>query len=233
MSLHRLWDCWLEELHAICRIWSGTFPSRARAVDLSLVEKLVMSSLLAIRSLSLVHVKDMFTRRTVRSALSELYVVVWFLALIALLWWRARPSTLAYALVGYRLIDGLNYRLCILYIDRYRRGWALRSLPRTLLLLVLNYGELVVGFAALYRWSGAIARSQCPGVLLATPLDSLYFSSVTMTTLGYGDFAPVGDLGRRLVVSQLFAGFVFVVLVMGAFLTGVNWVQDARSRRPR
>ncbi|HTE22432.1 MAG TPA: potassium channel family protein [Candidatus Limnocylindria bacterium] len=38
------------------------------------------------------------------------------------------------------------------------------------------------------------------------PLDALYFSVVTLTTVGYGDFAPQTDLGKSFTVFYLLLG---------------------------
>lgn len=37
-------------------------------------------------------------------------------------------------------------------------------------------------------------------------LDALYFSSYTLTTVGYGDFVPKTDLGKMFTIVYVFAG---------------------------
>ncbi|MCQ1536159.1 two pore domain potassium channel family protein [Methanosarcina sp. KYL-1] len=37
-------------------------------------------------------------------------------------------------------------------------------------------------------------------------LDSLYFSVITLTTIGYGDFSPKTDLGKAFTMIYVFAG---------------------------
>ena len=49
-------------------------------------------------------------------------------------------------------------------------------------------------------------------------LDSLYFSVVTLTTIGYGDFHPVTDMGK------LFTIF-YIVVGIGMILGFINTVQ--------
>lgn len=47
----------------------------------------------------------------------------------------------------------------------------------------------------------------------------LYFSFVTITTLGYGDITPVGDLARALVVLEAFIGQVYLVVLVARLVS--------------
>ena len=73
---------------------------------------------------------------------------------------------------------------------------------------------LLIGliFASLYRlleagWAGPFFAQ----VEQATPNQTLYFSFVTLATLGYGDLTPATDLGRTIVVVEAILGQVFLV----------------------
>ena len=52
-------------------------------------------------------------------------------------------------------------------------------------------------------------RDRATGLLRAgndgTRSIRLYFSYVTLATLGYGDYTPAGDLGRMLAVAEAFS----------------------------
>lgn len=50
----------------------------------------------------------------------------------------------------------------------------------------------------------------------------LYFSTVTITTLGYGDIAPVNNRGRILVSIQSVLGIVFIGLFLNSLATRRN-----------
>ncbi|AXG74685.1 two pore domain potassium channel family protein [Flavobacterium arcticum] len=50
-------------------------------------------------------------------------------------------------------------------------------------------------------------------------IDSLYFSVVTLTTIGFGDFAPQTDSGK------LFTVF-YIVMGIGVILTFINTLQN-------
>ena len=55
---------------------------------------------------------------------------------------------------------------------------------------------------------------------------ALYFSIVTITTLGYGDMVPEDDFARTMVCLEVIAGVVFV----GAFLNSISQAQSQRIR---
>ncbi len=42
-------------------------------------------------------------------------------------------------------------------------------------------------------------------------LDSLYFSVITLTTIGYGDFSPKTDLGKLFTMGYIIIGVSFIL----------------------
>ena len=73
--------------------------------------------------------------------------------------------------------------------------------------LLLSWAAVLV-FAASY-WAMATRHGQFVG--LATRLDALYFTGITMATVGYGDIHPSGQLARGVVLVQLVYTFAFLV----------------------
>ena len=52
-------------------------------------------------------------------------------------------------------------------------------------------------------------------------LDSIYFASMTATTVGYGDFIPATDAGKIFTIPFSFLGIVFVfyfISVLGSII---------------
>ena len=76
----------------------------------------------------------------------------------------------------------------------------------------------IVAFAAIY----AIWPSTIKGV--NNILDALYFSIVTITTLGFGDVLPSGTAGKVLVCAEAILGVVFI----GMFL---NAISESQARQ--
>lgn len=48
-------------------------------------------------------------------------------------------------------------------------------------------------------------------------LDALYFSVITLTTIGYGDFAPQTDAGKAFTIAYILAGLGLIT----AFITTI------------
>jgi hypothetical protein len=52
-----------------------------------------------------------------------------------------------------------------------------------------------------------------------TPSIRVYFSYVTLATVGYGDYTPSGDLGRTLVVGEALLGQLYLVTVVALLVS--------------
>lgn len=62
-------------------------------------------------------------------------------------------------------------------------------------------------------------------------LDSLYFSAITLATVGYGDFTPKTVAGKLLTIAYIFVGFGLLVALLTHF--GELLVESARESRAR
>ena len=56
-----------------------------------------------------------------------------------------------------------------------------------------------------------------------TWLDSLYFSTITLTTIGYGDFSPQTELGKIFTI-------VYIIIGVGLILSFVNTIYSHFNR---
>jgi hypothetical protein len=54
------------------------------------------------------------------------------------------------------------------------------------------------------------------------PVDFLYFSFITMTTVGYGDFTAAVDLGRMLAVTEALVGQLYLVTVVALVIGNIG-----------
>ncbi|MFI9360480.1 potassium channel family protein [Kitasatospora sp. NPDC053057] len=66
---------------------------------------------------------------------------------------------------------------------------------------------------------------------LHTRLDALYFTVVTLATVGYGDIVPAGQAPRLLVVLQIGYNFVFLASAAGTMSRTMRAGVESRAQR--
>ena len=99
---------------------------------------------------------------------------------------------------------------------------------RAVILTIFAVSQVVVAFAVLYR---AMTESfnRCLDFFL-----SLYFSFVTITTLGYGDVHPKPEAwgAQLLVIFELVVGLYFLTVIIAIVTTWVSgkriWAESKR-----
>jgi hypothetical protein len=77
----------------------------------------------------------------------------------------------------------------------------------------------ILAFAWTY-WSFSPRPYSCMNVGL-TKVDSIYFTLTTLSTVGYGDIAPMTQECRIVVSLQLIGGIIFVVFIFGLLVARI------------
>jgi hypothetical protein len=95
--------------------------------------------------------------------------------------------------------------------------------PASLYIGIISYGFTIYFFAFIDFIIHSFSPGSFSGVKDTTPIATLwtftYYSTVTITTLGYGDIVPKTLTAQAATVIELFAGFFFVVFLFGAFVS--------------
>ena len=121
-----------------------------------------------------------------------------------------------------RVVEIFVYQVNVLLWDPRRarqedKEYRLLGYRRSLVLGLHNYAEMVLWFAAIY---GSLPQLfDDPECILAHALGCLYFSVVTVTTLGYGDVTPIDSLGWFLVVAQTTLGVFMALVIISRFVS--------------
>jgi hypothetical protein len=99
-----------------------------------------------------------------------------------------------------------------------------------LILVIVGYSGIYVGLNTIFAPSPAFSGLN-PGWL--APLDLLYFSVVTLATVGYGDITPDKHavIVRLAVASQIMMGFLLVVFLLTAFSLTVESDESSDEKR--
>lgn len=164
------------------------------------------------------------------SQLTERYVLIKSILLLVLLFLpMSRWFPIGVWVIGFFIfweVIGLPvYPLTVLFVDRYAYDekeappycyWYTYSFNRSLLLLLWSYLETVIAFAYMYRHFDIVRYADC-GKPITSGCDALYFSIVTITTLGYGDMRPFSGWGKFFASLEPIIGIVLLVVVVGLF----------------
>ena len=243
---------WQPQYKLFTEIWNGRLTEQSGQLPLTILERIFMSFLVIVRSFSLLHIaillqniinfitrsitKRSITKRSIieRSTINQLYVIIWLIILFVILILNAFLTPwLVTLIVVYRLIDIFIYRLYTIFVVRLiipdKTGWDLKSLNRSLVSLFINYLEIIFGFASLYLVTDSVGYNL--DLSLSSWVDALYFSVITITTLGYGDIKPIAELGKWLTLLETMMGFILVVLVLGSFLAGVQGIDNLSKKQ--
>ena len=153
-------------------------------------------------------------------------LVLALLLLVAVSWW---PIPLILALLF--AIDVVVYSVSVAFVTQGPR------VPfRTLVLSLTALAQVALAFAVIYRSLGppATANPQWSvGVVTRSlgPIEALYFSVVTMATVGFGDIRPAdGAWGPQLaVVCEILVALVFLACIL---TTVVSWL-SGRPHLPK
>lgn len=87
------------------------------------------------------------------------------------------------------------------------------TVPKVAWSASLSILSIVFGFALMYYWTGAVVKEDD----VADFGECIYFSAVTWTNLGYGDWLPVG-VGRALAGIQSLVGYVYIGLCVNVVI---------------
>jgi Ion channel len=138
---------------------------------------------------------------------------------------------------GVRILRALGEGLTTLLVVTtivlvlYRIGRHPKVTMATVMGALSAYLMVGVGYAHGYAVAGTFSN----GLFFTTgqpaqAVDYLYFSLVTLTTVGYGDFVAREDLGRMIAASEAVIGQLYLVTVVA--MTVAHLGQQRRARTP-
>lgn len=121
-----------------------------------------------------------------------------------------------------RIFEILVYQVNVLFFDLFEstqelNEYALGGYRRIIILSLHNYFEIVFWFTSFYLYLKAFFLD--PHEVLKNWAGSLYYSVVTITTLGYGEVTPNNDWTRLLVALQTAIGVFMVIVIIARFIS--------------
>lgn len=122
----------------------------------------------------------------------------------------------------------------IIRLVRYlKRIWTLLYVlkkERVVLLTVLAIAMFYIFATALIMYNVEMYRELPDGsFVFNTFLDALYWSTTTLTTIGYGDIYPVSDAGKIITIISSILGVAIIALPTGVITAG--YLDELRKYR--
>jgi hypothetical protein len=112
----------------------------------------------------------------------------------------------------------------------HQRWYVFPYLPTrmaALILLPILLGALIIAFGGLYlSTNGGVVDNQTPAQPLVTRLDAVYFSFVTITTLGYGDFHAVSAVSKWAVMGEVTSGLTMLAGALPLLISRLTMWKD-------
>ena len=119
------------------------------------------------------------------------------------------------------IIIAIQILVFVLMKQELEKGEFLYSFLLIIAIMVLN----ILIFATMYREYGIIEAKDSP--LIHDGVKTLYFSIVTWTTLGYGDYHPSESIRLHAALEALL-GYIYLGIIIG-FVS--NWL-FSKSKNP-
>jgi Ion channel len=144
----------------------------------------------------------------------DFYILLKVLFPILILLNNWHENDIAIALMIYVLLETILYIPTLIFAsDLFTRP---RSYKRSMLLLFFNYLEIIFSFGVLYFCGNYLNHP------FNNWFDAIYFSIVTSSSIGYGDYYPVTTYGKFLVSLQALLFLFFLVLFLNFFTAKIK-----------
>ena len=119
------------------------------------------------------------------------------------------------AISAFRVCEFGNIVVQLFMNGSYQSAVPMRATFRT----IWHYLETTVAFACLNLLAFVLGDSYGGGVGKKTSfigdwINPLYYSFITITTTGYGDYSPQTCFGKTLVILEVLIGFILLIVVV-------------------
>jgi hypothetical protein len=154
---------------------------------------------------------------TSRKIAVETYILLKLLFPVFVLFSGLYRIHLVIWLIVYLLSETVFHILNLIFLSDVHSASV--SYTRSVLLLFLNYMEVMLDFAIVYLGLDLLNRP-------LSAFSAVYYSFVTQATLGYGDYVPKSAAGQAVVVFQLIMVILFALVFINYFSSRIGHHKD-------
>lgn len=161
----------------------------------------------------------------------EVYVIMKLLFPILMFTFKLTDNIVIYFVTLYFLVETFIYLLSLIFLsDIYARPITYK---RSFLLLLINFVEIGLDYAVLYSYFNSHTIGFFKGEVHSA-IDIIYFSFVSLSTLGFGDVTVANDTGKIIVLAQILTFLLFVGLFLNFYASKIQDVTYFNStNKPR
>ncbi|BAU26563.1 hypothetical protein DFP93_10855 [Aneurinibacillus soli] len=131
---------------------------------------------------------------------------------------KSVPSLAIYFIMAYgfiRVFEVTVYQVNVLLFDPYQtENYAVKSYRRLVILLLHNYVEVIIWFAAAYVWLANLGKAVIPLEAMTTPFGTFMYSFLTM--VGFGSNSINTDMLKNITIWH---SVLVVQAIIGLFMT--------------
>jgi hypothetical protein len=143
-----------------------------------------------------------------RKLVGELYVIFKTLLPFLMLYFSFWNHFGLYILNIYLLIETFLHIFHKIFLPEHDQN---KMANRSIILLFFNFAEVIASFGVIYAAGNYLNQP------IQNWIDALYFSFITGVTIGYGDFYPINQDGKILVMLQILSTMAFLFLFFNFF----------------
>lgn len=174
------------------------------------------------------HISGLYSLITRKIAV-EIYVILKLTLPLLFFWFDLTHLPWIAIINTYFLVETVLYLSNLIFLsDIYAQPI---SYKRSILLLFINYVEIVLEFAILYSYFN-LNNGIFPDQILKD-IDIIYFSFVSFSPIGFAEINSIIDMGKVLVISQIFVFLIFGGLFLSVFASNIGQLTYFNSHKEK
>ena len=149
----------------------------------------------------------------------EIYVVIKLLLPLIFLKYQLTENPIILGITIYMLLETILYLSSLIFLsDIYASPITYK---RSLLLLFVNFIEIGLEYAVIFSYFN-LHNVNFFTEQINSSLDIIYFSFVSLSTLGFGDISVSTDIGKIIVLFQILTFILFVGLFLNFYASKIH-----------